>query len=61
MSIYCEDCEKFTFDVPEGVKEKALFFKEGIHGYCQGAIMHPAHLEHKESIRCVFWIEKEIE
>ena len=57
MSVYCESCVKFTLEVPEEEKGKALLFKEGTHGYCRGAVMHPAHIEHKESIRCIFWIE----
>ena len=58
--ITCARCALFTFDVPdEPGLSKPLFFKRGIHGLCTGAPGHPRHIEHRDSIRCVWFVEKE--
>jgi hypothetical protein len=56
--ICCESCALFTFDVPQENREAFRFYREGVHGWCQGGPGHPAHIEHKESIRCVWFVAK---
>ena len=57
--IYCENCALFTLDVPDDEPGKPIFFKEGTHGLCQGAPGIPRHIEHRESLRCVWFVAKE--
>ena len=58
-AIQCQSCALFTFDVPEDKRAAFQFYRKGIHGYCQGSPGHPAHIEHRESIRCVWFVSKD--
>ena len=56
QAIYCKNCAHFTYDVPDDESNKPIFFKRGVHGLCRGATFHPRHIEHGESIRCVWFV-----
>ena len=57
--IYCQNCALFTLDVPDDEPNKPIFFKPGIHGLCRGAPGHPRHIEHRDSLRCVWFVSQE--
>ena len=57
-SHHCKNCAKFTLDVPADEPGKPIFFKRGVHGLCRGATFHPRHIEHRDSIRCVWFVAK---
>ena len=56
--IYCKHCALFTLDVPDD-GPKPIFFKRGTHGLCRGAPGQPRHIEHRDSIRCVWFVAKD--